>query len=112
MIWDLSKITNSLIGKWDWKYIGCSFSSEVDNDDEFKGLKIEFKSDNTLKVEENGAIIQTSSWKVVNGDSDLFEIEADPSVDQLFGRILFCDKRLKFNDSYRDGCDNYFERGE
>jgi len=110
--WDSLKINNTLIGKWEWKFIGCFWNPEDDNDDEFKGLTIEFKSDNTLNVVENGQTIQTSNWKVVNGASDLFAIDVAPRVAQLYGRILFCDDRVEFNNSYIDGCDNYFERKE
>jgi len=110
--WDSLKTKNTLIGKWEWEYVGCFWSPEDDNENEFKGLTIEFKSDNTLDVKESGNIIQTSNWKVVSGDADLFALDVDPIVTQLYGRILFCGQRLEFNDSYIDGCDNYFKRIE
>ena len=71
-------------------------------------MTIEFKSNSTLDVKENGQITQSSNWKVVNSDADLFAIDVDPPVIQLYGRILFCEKRVKFNNSYIDGNDNYF----
>ncbi len=110
--WNLLKTKNALIGKWEWVYTGCFWSPENANGDEFKGLTIEFKPNNTLEVKENGQTIQTSTWKVVDGDADLFALDVTPNVNQLYGRILFCDERVEFNDSYIDGCDNYFERKE
>jgi len=108
--WDSLKTNFTLIGEWEWEYIGCYWFPEGANDEEFKGLTIEFKSDNTLDVKENGQITQTSNWKVVDGDLDLFAIDVEPTVNQLYGRILFCDDRVEFNHSYIDGCDNYFKR--
>lgn len=112
LTWDTINTKETLIGEWDWEYIGCFWNPEDANDNEFNGMTIEFKSDNTLEVKENGQITQTSIWKVVNGDADLFALDVDPTVTQLYGRILFCDERVEFNDSYIDGCDNYFKRKE
>ena len=39
----------ALIGEWEWEYIGCFWNPEDANDDDFKGMTIEFKSDNTLE---------------------------------------------------------------
>ncbi|MDQ3140849.1 MAG: hypothetical protein M3Q56_01225 [Bacteroidota bacterium] len=112
MTWDSLKTNNALIGEWEWEFIGCYWNPEDANNDEFKGLTIEFNSDNTLDVKENGQTTLTSNWKVVNLDADLFAIDVDPSVSQLYGRILFCDERVEFNNSVVDGCDNYFKRKE
>ena len=110
MTWDSLKIKNTLIGEWEWVYISCFWNPEDANDNEFEGLVIEFKSDNTLYVKEKGQITQTSNWKVVDADADLFALDVDPSVTQLYGRIFFCDERVGFSTSYIDGCDNYFKR--
>jgi hypothetical protein len=110
MTWDSLSTKETLIGVWEWEYIGCFWNPEDANKSEFKGLTIEFKSDNTLDVKENGQITQTSNWEIVNGDAELFAIDVHPPVTQLYGRILFCEERVEFNDSYIDGCDNYFKR--
>lgn len=110
MIWDSLKTKDALIGEWEWEYIACAWSPKGPNDDEYKGLTIEFKSDYTLNVKENGQTTQTSKWKVVDGDIGLFVLSVDPGVDQLPGRILLCGERVVFNFSYIDLCDNYFRR--
>ncbi len=110
--WDSLKTNLTLIGEWEWEFTGCYRSPEGATNEEFKGLTIEFKSDNTLEVKENEQITQISNWKVAEGDADLFAIDVEPSVIQLYGRILFCGERVEFNDSYIDGCDNYFKRKE
>lgn len=112
LTWDTLSTTKALIGKWEWEYIGCFWNPEDGNNDDFIGMTIEFKSDNTLDVKENGQLTQTSNWKVVIGDVDVYALYVDPKVNQLYGRILFCDERVEFNDSYIDGCDNYFKRKE
>lgn len=110
--WDSLQTNNTLIGEWEWEYIGCYWNPEDANCDEFKGLTIEFNPDNTLNVKQNGQITQTSSWKVVDGDIGVFKIDVNPYVNQVNGSILFCNNRIEFYDSYIDGCDNYFKRIE
>ena len=108
--WDESSTREALIGEWEWEYIGCYSVPSNANYEEFEGLEIEFKDDNTLDVIEDGQIIQTSTWEVVDGDVDLFAVDVEPSVSQLYGRILFCEELVEFETSYIDGCDNYFRR--
>ena len=110
--WDSMRTKDALIGEWEWEYIGCFWNPKDANDYEFDGMTIEFKEDNTLEVKQNGQITQTSSWKFVDIDADLFAIKVDPIVKQLYGRILFCEDRVEFNHSFIDGCDNYFKRKE
>lgn len=112
MTWDSAKVNDHLVGEWEWEYIGCYWTPDKANNDQYKGLTIEFKTGNTLEVKENGQVTQTSTWKVADGDADLFELEVEPPMILLYGRILFCGKQVEFNDSYRDGYDNYFRRKE
>jgi hypothetical protein len=108
--WDMITTRDALIGEWVWKYEGCFWVPEDAGCDGLDAFTIEFKNDNTLVAKENGTIIQTATWKVIEGDADLYSIEATPAVTTLYGRILFCDDFVEFNHSYIDGCDNYFKR--
>lgn len=110
MAWDSTTMKENLMGEWDWKYIGCFWNPEDANDDEFKSLSIEFKSNKTLDVKENGQVIQVSNWNVAYVEADLMAIDVDPRVAQLEGLILLCDEWLEFNNGYIDGCNNYFIR--
>ncbi len=110
--WDITKAHNALIGKWEWKYSGCYWKPEDAGCDSLSAFKIEFTNENKYIVEENGQMIQNGSWVLTDGDSDLFKLQATPAVSTLYGRILFCDDIVEFNDSYIDGCDNYFRRKE
>lgn len=83
------------------------------NDKDLKNLSIEFKSDNTVDVKEDGQITQTSTWRVQSANSNyfsLFDFETTPKVSQLSGSLVFCNKRRLFHQSQIDGCDNYFKR--
>lgn len=110
MTWDSLKTANALIGEWEWEYISCF--SGLANDSESKGLTIEFKSDNTLDVKQDGETTQISTWEVVERSTGFFKVDVAPSVNQLNGLILFCDERIEFQSSESDGCDDYFKRKE
>jgi hypothetical protein len=51
-----------------------------------------------------------STWRVVDGDADLYELDVEPSLAQLGGRIQFCEDFVLFNATYIDVSDNYFWR--
>lgn len=108
IIWDTSNTKNSLLGEWEWEYVKCYYDPESVDYHSSKGMTVEFKSNNTVEVKTNDQEIQTSKWKVENGDGDLFEVKTDPPIPQLQGGILFCKKRVAFNLSYIDGCNHYF----
>lgn len=109
-VWDSVATINHLIGEWEWEYIRCFWNPEDGNYDDFKGLSIDFKSDNTLDVKMDGLVTQSSAWSIEGSNENLFVIRVEPIVLQAVGQILFCDNRVEFNDSYVDGCDNYFTR--
>jgi hypothetical protein len=108
--WDSVKIQSRLLGRWEWEYIQCYWNPENGNSKDFQGLSVEFKPDNTLEVKLNGETTQTSTWELVNLNDGYYKVQVKPLVLQLPGRILFCTERVLFNDSYTDGCDNYFKR--
>ncbi len=108
--WDSLTVHTKLLGKWEWEYIQCYWNPEDGNYKDFQGLSIEFKPDNTLEVKVNGQTTQTPKWEVVKLNDGNYSIHVNPVVLQLPGRILFCTERVLFNDSYVDGCDNYFKK--
>lgn len=98
------------MGEWEWEYISCYGISPYANGEDFKGLTIEFNSDNTLDIKEDGQLSQTSRWEVISTGNDFFAIEVAPFVSQLSGVILFCGEKVAFISSIGDGCDHYFTR--
>ncbi|MEZ4829759.1 MAG: hypothetical protein R3C61_26265 [Bacteroidia bacterium] len=109
-VWDSVTTQNALIGKWQWEYITCYWNPEDANYDDYSDLFLEFKPDHTLEVKMNGQFTQTVSWSIQAGEANVWIMKADPVVPQILGRIILCDDRVEFNDSYTDGCDNYFKR--
>lgn len=107
---DSIKMRQTLLGEWEWTYVGCAWFPEKANRSENKGLKIKFQANDTLIVFQNDQKMQTSSWKLTNGDAGLFAISSSPYVDLSLGRIMVCSDILVFNYSYIDGCDNYYTK--
>lgn len=106
--WPQQAVEDQLIGEWSWEYISCYWAPDDANDDEHVGLTLSFHADNTVQVFENGSLVSTSDWEVTDGDSETYKLELNPAIVQCQGRILFCEEWVEFNDSYIDGCDNYF----
>ena len=106
--WDEIKTRDALIGIWDLEFIGCYFYDPYTAYVIDMGISIEFMPDSTLIVRLKDSITQVSVWQIVDGDGDLFELDEEPFVQQLGGRIWFCDNRVEFNESYRDICDHWF----
>jgi hypothetical protein len=107
--WTAENTFQHLLGEWEWRRLEQrrNQSVAIPGDDI---LHLHFLPDSTLLVIEDGITTQTSSWQVVAEDGDYFGVEADPPVEQIRGRILFCEEWVMFNESYLDGWDSYFLR--
>ena len=108
--WDSLTTQNTLIGEWNWESVTCPRMIEGGSTEDYTGLSVEFKSDQTLDLKQEGVITQTSSWHLVEGQEGLFTLTIEPPVYQLNGRILFCKQQVEFSNSYLDGCDLFFKR--
>lgn len=108
--WDSASIHTQLIGKWNWEFISCFWTPEKANGQDFKGLTIEFKINQILEVKLNGQTTQTANWQLQKLNDGYYLMKTNPLVVQLPGKVLFCENRVVFHDSYVDGCDNYFIR--
>ncbi|GAB3642957.1 hypothetical protein [Spirosoma arcticum] len=104
--WSAKAVAAQLVGRWQWRYVSCELLRSATQN---AGLTVVFEPDKTLTVRENGVIKQTARWEVVPTDN-IWGLAVQPAVSQLHGRILFCDQTVEFNNSYIDGCDNYFVR--
>lgn len=110
--WDEIKIKNALIGVWKWEYVAFIWTPESDGYVTDQELTIEFKSDSSLIVKQHGQIIQSAEWLILGGDQDLFSVDEEPNVPQLFGNIILCNDIVEFNGTYADLSDNYFRKIE
>ncbi len=110
--WDSLSTANQLIGTWKWTYTFCCGES-LNPQGQItlsENLFITFFEDATLQVTKSDVFIQESTWHIKSEDADLFGLETNPPVSQLYGRILFGENAVLFSASYRDATDNYFTK--
>jgi hypothetical protein len=115
--WDCSKsqsldtiaISSKLFGSWNWSKQVCGEGAGKTRAAD-KEIKVTFKTDRTFSVNESATLLAQGTWKLVQVDATSWGLELSSSSAYLNGRILFCDNQVLFNDSYRDGCDNLFNR--
>ena len=109
--WNKLKIREKLIGSWKWIYTECFWFPENAKNTENENIQIDFLSDSTLNVIVDGKLMSSTKWTVITEDTKFYGIELDSNVIQLLsGRIFICGEIVEFNDSYLDGCDEYFKK--
>ena len=109
--WNKLKIREKLIGSWKWIYTECFWFPENAKNTENENVQIDFLSDSTLNVIVDGKRMSSTKWTVITEDGKFYGMKLDSHVTQLlYGRIFICDELVEFNDSYIDGCDNYFKK--
>lgn len=107
---DSLALRNALVGEWEWEYVSCFWTPNEASKTSSDGVSITFEPDGSLIVYETGKLVEAATWQLGPGDSGTFEMQTNPRVNYLYGRILLCKDRVLFNHSYIDGCDNYFKR--
>ncbi len=103
---DTTAISSKLLGSWTWTKQSCEAKAKSAD----RNIKVTFRSDHTVAVNENSNTLTQATWKLVQVDSNLWELDLSSPNEFLSGRILFCGDQVLFNDSYRDGCDNLFNK--
>ncbi|HEX4997031.1 MAG TPA: hypothetical protein VFY29_02330 [Terriglobia bacterium] len=114
-------ITEGIIGTWKLSLYACAFTGvrPIDRD-----LRVTFNKDQSVSLSEGSKVIATGKWALGSqGRLEFTSLSAvengaalDRSLTQYFaGFVSFCDssrdaKRVRFNQSYNDGCDKTFER--
>lgn len=101
---DSTKLAEKLIGSWQW----TESSSELATKKTDKKVVVTFTADRRFYVIENSAIITQGNWRLKIVDSGILGLSLDTTSQFLYGRILLCKTQVVFNDSYRDGTDNFF----
>ena len=105
---DSTAIANKLLGSWVWAIQSCGDVPTVKTAD--KNVIVNFNINGNFNKVENGTVITQGTWKLKIVDSNMYGLELTQPSQYLHGRILFCDNEVLFNDSYRDGCDNVFNK--
>ncbi len=105
---DTSAVSGKLVGSWSWAKQSCFWTGKTKTAD--RNIKLTFKSDYTFSVIENSNTLTQGTWKLMQVDGNSWGLDLTAPSDFLYGRILFCDNQVLFNDSYIDGCDNLFNK--
>jgi len=106
---DTTAISLKLFGSWNWRKQVCGDGAGKTKTAD-KIIKVTFRTDRTFSVNENAALLTQGNWKLVQVDGNSWGLELSSASEYLHGRILLCDNQVLFNDSYRDGCDNLFNK--
>ena len=103
---DSAAISNKLLGEWKWTKQACYSTGKTTKAD--KDLRVIFGANSTFTVTDNSNIVTQGTWKLKIVDNNKWGLDLSTRSEYLYGRILFCDDQVLFNDSYIDGCDNLF----
>lgn len=103
---DLEAISNKLVGSWTWTKQSCFWTNITKSAD--RNIKVSFNSNETFSVYENSNTLTQGTWKLKQVDGNFVGLDLSSASEYLYGRILFCNNQVLFNDSYRDGCDHLF----
>jgi hypothetical protein len=101
---------NKIIGQWEWKHAEYIYANPPDND--FKGMKIEFRDDLTGTLTYYKIAPQEFTWSI-GTYSIYFGFSTEPIIPQLSGQIIFCDNIMLcgiIESQIADGVNNYFQK--
>jgi hypothetical protein len=105
---DSLAVFNKLIGTWQLESYFCFWSGIAYKAD--KEVIVSFSSEGKYNVHVDSKLTTTGNWELKKSDTDVFELEMDPTSPYLYGNILYCDQKVMFSNSPVDGCDNLFYR--
>lgn len=105
---DSTTLSVKLIGSWTWAKQSCFWEGKTKTAN--KNIKVTFNNNHTFNVNEDLNTLTQGTWKLVQVDVNSWGFLLSSPSNYLYGRILFCNKEVLFNDSYRDGCDNLFRK--
>ncbi len=103
---DSAAISNKLAGSWFFSMRFCGSGGSA------LGIpinvKANFDANSSFTLTDHYGILTQGNWKLKIVDTNLWGLDLTSQSDFLYGRILFCENNVMFNNSYRDGCDNVF----
>ena len=106
---DSATISNKIIDSWVWTKQLCG-DGNAGVITATKNIKITFNANATFIVYQNSAILTQGNWSLILVDINAWGFNLTSLSEYLYGRILFCNNQVMFNDSYIDGCDNVFSK--
>ena len=104
---DSTAISNKIAGSWLWtKQLCGDGAGKIISAN--KNVKVNFYLNKTFTVMNNTSIITQGNWDLKIVDTNSWGLDLTSSSEYLYGRILFCNSQIMFNNRYIDGCDNVF----
>lgn len=97
-----------LVGSWILTKQSCFWSGKTDLAG--RSVKSTFNSDYTFSVIEDSTTLSQGTWKLSLVEDNAWELDLTDPSEFLYGYILFCDDQVLFYASYRDGCNNFFNK--
>lgn len=105
--WDSTKVVQNLIGSWILESTKCPvIATKLKSNENYR---LVFISDTRLEIYQSNTLIKTVNW-FVNGHEGIYNINTEPSVDNVFGAVFICGEKMVFYNSWLDGCDYYYTR--
>ncbi|MFN8355865.1 MAG: hypothetical protein U0Y10_15515 [Spirosomataceae bacterium] len=105
---DTTAISSKLVGSWTWAKQSCFWTGKTKSAD--RNIKVTFKNDHTFSVNESSNTLTQGTWKLIQVDGNSWGLDMSSPSEFLYGRILLSENQVLFNDSYKDGCDNVFNK--
>lgn len=107
--WTADSLNTQLTGQWKWFYVESPWVAEGLFTEE-ENFVVEFSGDSTLYVLADGHVQDTVHYSLEPENGGNYKLSLHHGVQHLYGFIVLCEDVLVFNDSYRDGTDDYFYR--
>ena len=103
-----SQITDKLVGDWLWIKVTCPLNQKTTAAD--KQVVVRFTDSGIFSVMENATVEAEGTWSLEQGPLGTWHIIMSDPSSYLHGAVYICKNELLMLDSYRDGCDNLFNR--
>jgi hypothetical protein len=107
---DSTAIANRLLGTWNLSSQMCGPGAAGGPVVLRIAVKSTFNTDGSFSVVDHSSTLTQGNWKLKIVDANMWGLDLSVQSNYLYGRILFCENKVLFNDSYRDGCDTKFEK--
>jgi hypothetical protein len=76
-----------------------------------KNIRVEFDANGAYTVQEDTTVIAQGTWTLAPVPTDQWNLDLHPTNYYISGLIFSCtDQEIEFDDSWVDGCANYYQR--
>jgi hypothetical protein len=104
---DSSTLQTKIIGSWNLMAKRCPQIGR--NFQNMQGVKLTLLPNGSYTLEEYDRVADNGQWKLTQVDNGNWGLQLSIPNQYMHGKLVVCNNRLMFFDSYRDGCDHVFE---